>query len=109
MKKKRPQRPRKQKARPALGVEAKGRVEDLSSTIRTGPVASPRPSNAPAAAQPGVATLTRKERVQADATASRPATVLARTNVRGWMIFAVFIISWLLLAGVVVIFAEYRT
>jgi hypothetical protein len=28
------------------------------------------------------------------------------TNARGWVIFAGFIISWLLLAGVVVIFAK---
>jgi hypothetical protein len=110
MKKRRPPRPRKRKARPApIGVEAKGKVHDLSSTIGTGPVASPHPSNAvvePAAGQLGTATLTGKEGVQPDATVSGPATVSAK---RGWMIFAGFIISWLLLAGVVVIFAKYWT
>ena len=96
-----------------MGVEAKGKVGDLSSTIGTGPVASPRPSNAavePATGQLlGTATLTGKEGMQADATVSRPATVLAMTNARGWMTFAGFIISWLLLASVVVIFAKYWT
>jgi hypothetical protein len=110
MKKRRPQRPRRRKARPApIGVEAKGKVGDLSSTIGTGPVASPSPSNAvvePATAQLGTASLERKERTQADAAVSRPET--AMTNARGWMTFAVLIISWLLLAGVVVIFAKYR-
>jgi hypothetical protein len=95
-----------------MGVEAKGKVGDLSSTIGTGPVASPRPSNAvvkPARAQLGTAALKGKEGMQADATVSRPATVSAMTNARGWTTFAVFIISWLLLATVVVIFAKYRT
>jgi hypothetical protein len=93
-----------------MGVEAKGKVGDLSSTIGTGPVASPRPSNAvvePATGQLGTATLTGKEGMRADATVSRPATVSAMTNARGWMTFAGFIISWLLLASVVVIFAKY--
>jgi hypothetical protein len=113
MKKRRPQRPRKRKARPApMGVEAKRKVGDLSSTIGTGPVASPRPSNAVvelATAQLDTAILTGKEGMQADATVSRPATVLAMTNARGWMTFGGVIISWLLLASVVVIFAKYWT
>src|SRR3984893_12208006 len=47
MKKTRPPRPRKRKARPAsIGVEAKRKVGDLSSTVGTGPTVSPRPSNA---------------------------------------------------------------
>ena len=113
MKKKRPQRPRKRKARPApMAVEAKGKVADLSSTIGTGPVAPPRLSNAvvePATAPLGTVPLTRKGGMEADAKVSRSATALGMTNARGWMIFAGFIISWLLLAGVVVIFANYRT
>jgi hypothetical protein len=113
MKKRRPQRPRKRKARPApMVVEAKGKIGDLSSTLGTGPVASPRPSNAvvePAAAQLDTATLTGKEGMRADATVNRSATVLGMTNARGWMTFAGFIISWLLLASVVVIFAKYWT
>ena len=113
MKKRRPQRPRKRKARPApMGVEAKGKVADLSSTIGTGPLAPPRPSNAvveQAAAPLDTTTLTGKEGMQADAKVSRSATVLGMTNARGWMIFGGVIISWLLLASVVVIFANYRT
>jgi hypothetical protein len=93
-----------------MGVETKGKVGDLSSTIGTRPVASARPSNAvvePATAQ--LATLPGKKGMQADATVSRPATDLAMTNTRGWITFVGFIISWLLLAGVVVIFANYWT
>jgi hypothetical protein len=93
-------------------VEAKGKIGYLSSTTGTASVASTRPSNAvvePAAAQLDTATLTRKEGMQADATVSRSATVSGMTNTRGWMTFAGFIISWLLLAGVVVIFAKYQT
>jgi hypothetical protein len=93
-------------------VEAKGKIGDLSSTLGTGPVASPRPSNAvvePAAAHLDTATLTGKEGMRADATVNRSATVLGMTNARGWMTFAGFIISWLLLASVVIIFAKYLT
>jgi hypothetical protein len=113
MKKRRPPRPRKRKARPAsIGVEAKRKVGDLSSTVGTGPIASPRPSNAVlerATGQLGTPARTGKEGVQADATVSRPATVSAMTNARGWTIFAGFIVSWLLLATVVVISAKYWT
>jgi len=47
--------------------------------------------------------------MQADATVSRPAIVSAMTNARGWMTVARVIISWLLLAAVVVMFAKYWT
>ncbi len=104
MKKRRPPRPRKRKARPApIVAEAKGKI---ASTNGAGPVASPLASNAliePARGQLG------KEGMQADATVSRPARVSAMTNARAWTIFAGFIVSWLLLASVVVIFAEYWT
>jgi len=53
--------------------------------------------------------LREKEAMQADAKLSRPATVSAMTTARGWMTFAGFIISCLLLASVVVIFAKYWT
>ena len=103
MKKRRPPRPRKRKARPAsIGVEAKRKVGDFSSTVGTGPIASPRPSNAVlegATGQLGTPARTGKEGMQADATVSRPATVSAMTNARGWTIFAGFIVSWLLLAA----------
>ena len=113
MKKRRPPRPRKRKARPtSIGVEAKRKVGDLSSTVGTGPPASPHPSNAVlerATGQLGTPARTGKEGMQADATGSRPATVSAMTNARGWTIFAGFIVSWLLLATVVVISAKYWT
>jgi hypothetical protein len=113
MKKRRPPRPRKPKARPAsIGVEAKRKIGDLSSTVGTGPTASPRPSNSVlerATGQLGTPARTGKEGMQADATVSRPATVSAMTNARGWTIFAGFIVSWLLLATVVVISAKYWT
>ena len=74
----------------------------MSSTVGTGPIASPRPSNAVlegATGQLGTQARTGKEGMQADATVSRPATVSAMTNARGWTIFAGFIVSWLLLAA----------
>jgi hypothetical protein len=55
-----------------------------------------------ATGQLGTPARTGKEGVQADATVSRTATVSAMTNARGWTIFAGFIVSWLLLATVVV-------
>ena len=111
MKKRRPPRPRNRKARPAsIGVEAKRKVGDLSSTVGTGPIASPRPSVLErATGQFGTPARTGKEGMQADGTVSRPATVSAMTNARGWTIFAGFIVSWLLLATVVVISAKYWT
>ena len=113
MKKRRPPRPRKKKARPvSIGVEPKGKARELPSTSGTGSVASPRPSNAVverATRQLVTPALREKEAMQADAKLSRPATVSAMTNRRGWMTFAGFIISCLLLASVVVIFAKYWT
>jgi hypothetical protein len=90
-----------------MGVEAKGKVGDL-----TGPGTSPSPSHAvaePATGQLGPATLTEKERMQAHAIVSGPATVSAMTNARGWMIFVGIIISCVLLASVVVMFANFWT
>ena len=83
----------------------------MPSTSGTGSVASPRPSNVVERATGQLVTpaLREKEAMQADAKLSRPATVSAMTNARGWMTFAGFIISWLLLASVVVIFAKYWT
>ena len=76
------------------------------------PIASPRPSNAVLERPTGrfvTPARTGKEGMQADGTVSRPATVSAMTNARGWTIFAGFIVSWLLLATVVVISAKYWT
>jgi hypothetical protein len=81
MKKRRPPRPRNRKARPAsTGVEAKRKVGDLSSTVGTGPIASPRPPNAVlerATGRFGAPARTGKEGMQADWTVSRPATVFS--------------------------------
>jgi hypothetical protein len=84
----------------------------LSSAVETGPAASPRPSNAVlerATGQLGTPARIGKEGMPADATGSRPATVSAMTNARGWTIFAGLIVSWLLLATVVVISAKHWT
>jgi hypothetical protein len=75
-------------------------------------MASPRPSNEVverATGQLVTPALTEKEAMQVDAELSKPATASAMTNTRGWMTFAGFIISCLLLASVVVIFATYWT
>jgi len=112
MKKRRPPRPRKKKARPlSIGVEAKDKARKLPSTSGTGSVASPHPSNVVERATGQLVTpaLREKGAMEADAKLNRRATVSAMTNARGWMTFAGFIISWLLLASVVVIFAKYWT
>jgi hypothetical protein len=94
-----------------MAVEGNGKVVDLSSSRPSGAAAKGAVS---AVAPPPM-------RKQADATVSRPAaakkleladrvdTVPAMTTARGWGIFAVFIICWLLLASVVVLFATYWT
>ena len=102
MKKRRPPRPKKRKA--PRTVEGKRKVGDLSSSLPSG-----------AAAKGAVAPPPMGK--QADATVSRPATaaaeladrvpVAAMTNARGWKIFAGFIISYLLVASGVVLFATY--
>ena len=105
MKKGRPPRPRRKRKAP-MAMEGKRKVGDLSSS----------PSGA------GAVSGDAPPRMQADATVSRPATeaktielpdrvdtVAAMTNARGWGIFAGFIISYLLLASVVVFFATHWT
>ena len=106
MKKGRPPRPRRKRKAP-MAMEGKRKVGDLSSSLPSG--AGAVSGDAP-------------PRMQADATVSRPATeaktielpdrvdtVAAMTNARGWGIFAGFIISYLLLASVVVFFATNWT
>jgi hypothetical protein len=106
MKKRRPPRPRRKRKAP-VAMEGKRKVGDLSSSLPSG--AGAVSDDAP-------------PRMQADATVSRPATeaktielpdrvdtVAAMTNARGWGIFAGFIISYLLLASVVVFFATHWT
>src|SRR5215472_14423108 len=113
MKKRRPPRPRKKKARQvSIGVEPKGKGREVPSTSGTRSLESSRPSNALAKRTTGqlvTPALREKEAMRADAKLSSPATISGMTNARGWMIFAGLIISWLLLASVVVIFAKYWT
>jgi hypothetical protein len=105
MKKRRLPRPRKRKARPAqIGAKGKGEVADLSSTIRTGPVRSFHISNAPVERSTGQ--TAEPKRIEL---ADRVDTVPAMTNARAWKIFAGIIISWLLVASAVVLFAMYLT
>jgi hypothetical protein len=93
MKKQRPPRPKHKKARPAPIAKPKGEI--VSSTLGTGPVGSSRTSNAPV------------ERVEAKRIELSDRGVMS--NARGWLIFAGLIISWLLLAGAVVLFATHWT
>ena len=113
MKKRRPPRPRKKKARQvSIGVEPKGKGQEVPSTIGTRSVESSRPSNILVERTTGqlvTPALREKEAMQADAKLSRPATISAMTNARGWTTFAGFIISCMLLASVVVMFAKYWT
>jgi hypothetical protein len=107
MKKRRLPRPKKRKA--PMAVEGKSKVGDLSSSL---------PSRA---AAKGAVSRDAPPRMQADTTVSRPAAakrleladrvdaVPAMTTARGWGIFAVFIICWLLLASVVILFATHWT
>jgi hypothetical protein len=105
MKKRRPPRPRKRKAPRA--VEGKGKVGDLF------------PSPPSRAAAKGAVSGDARPRMQVSAPVSRPVAerielanpvpVSAMTNAGGWRIFAGFVISCLLLAGVVVLFAAYWT
>jgi len=88
-------------------VEGKGKVGDLSSSPPSG------------AAAKGAVSGDAPPRMQANATVSRPAAVAKRieladqvapmTNARGWKIFAGFIISYLLVASAVVLFATHWT
>jgi hypothetical protein len=92
-----------------MAVEGKRKVGELSTSMQ-GPVSGDAP--------PPMG----KEKIQADATVSRPAavtktieladrldTVAGISNARGWKIFAGFIVACLLLASAVVLFATHWT
>src|SRR5580692_11779221 len=97
MKNRRPPRP-KHKARQAQIAKPKGKV--ASSTIGTGPLGPSRTSNASVERPTGQ--LVEPKRIER---ADRG----AMSNARGWRIFAGFIISWLLLASAVALFATHWT
>jgi hypothetical protein len=81
-----------------MAVQGEGKIEDLASTIRTGPVGST--SNA--AVEPPTGQTAQPKTIEL---ADRVDTVPAMRNARGWKIFAGIIISWLLVASAVVLFA----
>jgi hypothetical protein len=108
MKKQRRPRPKQKKARPAS--IAKPKPEIAPSTTGTGPLASSRTSSAPV-----------ERPTTSNAPVERPAKPLVEpkrielsdhdvmSNARGWRVFVGFIISWLLLAVAVVLFATHWT
>ena len=107
MKKQRPPRPKYKKGRPASSI-AKPKGQIVSSTAGTGPLGSSRMSNAPV-----------ERPTTSNAPVERPIRPLVEpkrielpdrggmSNARGWRMFAGFIISWLLLAAAIVLFATH--
>jgi hypothetical protein len=95
MKKQRRPRPKHKKAPPA--PIAKPKNEIASSTIGTGQLGSFRISNASIERPP--AQVVEPKRIEL--------SDRGMSKARGWGIFAVMIISWLLLAGVIGLFATY--
>jgi hypothetical protein len=107
MKKQRRPRPKHKKAPPAPMAKSKNGM--ASSTIGTGQLGSFRISTASVERPP--TQLVEPKRIERP-----PAQVMepklshrGMSNARGWGIFAVMIISWLLLAGVVALFATHWT
>src|SRR5918912_3440792 len=105
MKKQRRPRPKHKKARAA--PIAKPKNEMASSTIGTGQLGSFRPSNASVERQ--LVEPKRIERPPAQVVEPKKIELSDRgmSKARGWVIFAVMIISWLLLAGVIGLFATH--
>jgi hypothetical protein len=96
MKKRRPTRPKRKAPRP---VEGKGKTGDLSSSL---PSAQRSVS---ADAPPPQAQLAQQLSRSKEPPRAEP--VAPMTNARGWTIFAGLIISFLLVAAAVVLFATY--
>jgi len=110
MKKQRRARPKHKKAPPA--PIAKPKNEMASSTIGTGQVGSFRTSNASVQRPPTqLVEPKRIERPPTQVMQSKRTELAGRgiSMARGWGIFAVMIISWLLLAGVIGLFATHWT
>jgi hypothetical protein len=110
MKKQRRPRPKRKKA-PRAPI-AKPKNEMASSTIGTGQLGSFRTSNA-SVDRPPTQLVEPKTIERPPAHVMEPKrielSVRGMSKARGWGIFAVMIISWLLLAGVVVLFATHWT
>jgi hypothetical protein len=110
MKKQRRPRPKHKKAPPA--PIAKPKNEMASSTIGTSQLGSFRTSNASVERPPTqLVEPKRIERPPAQVMEPKRIELSDRgvSKARGWGKFAVMIISWLLLAGVVVLFATHWT
>ena len=110
MKKQRRARPKHKKAPPAPIAKLKNEI--ASSTIGTGQLGSYRTSNASIERPPTpLVEPKRIERPPAQGVEPKRIELSDRgvSKARGWGIFAVMIISWLLLAGVVVLFATHWT
>jgi hypothetical protein len=109
MKKQRRPRPKHKKAPPAPNTKPKN--EMASSTIGTGQLESFRTSNASVERPRQLVEPKRIERPPAQVIKPKRIELTDRgmSNARGWGIFAVMIISWLLLAGVVALFATHWT
>ena len=102
MKKQRPPRPKHKKGRRAAVAKPKTEIapsptkgQIASSTVGTGPLGSSRAVERP------------RPPVEAKGVALSDRGVVS--NARGWCIFVGFIISWLLLADVVVLVATHWT
>ena len=110
MKKQRRPRPKHKKAPPA--PIAKPKNEMASSAIGTGQLGSYRPSNASIERPPTpLVEPKRIERPPAQVVEPKRIELSDRgmSKARGWGVFAVMIISWLLLAGVIGLFATHWT
>ena len=110
MKKQRRPRPKHKKARAA--PIAKPKNEMASSTIGTGQL-GPFPTSNAAVERPPTQLVEPKgiERPPAQVVEPKKIELSDRgmSKARGWVIFAVMIISWLLLAGVIGLFATHWT
>jgi hypothetical protein len=102
MKKRRPPRPRKRKA--TISVEAKRKVEALSS------VKVPVSGDPPVGKEKHDATISRlAASAKTIGLADQVDTVGGISKARGWKIFAGLIVSFLLVASAVVLFATHWT
>ena len=110
MKKQRRPRPKHKKAPPAPNAKPKNEI--ASSTIGNGQLGSFRTSHASVERAP-TQLVEPKRIVRPPAQAMGPKRIELSdrgiSTARGWGIFAVMIISWLLLAGVVALFATHWT
>jgi hypothetical protein len=119
MKKQRRRRPKYKKARPAPIAKPENEMHSstigtgqTSSTVGTGQLGLFRTSNA-SVDHPPTQLVEPKSIERPPAQVMEPKRIelsdRGMSKARGWGVFAVMIISWLLLAGVVVLFATHWT